>query len=163
MTFGRIGNAPASFSDEQRVLYNEMMRARRYKRPLTVLAIKIDEKTIQRALPKMLEEIQQAMMSEYVWAGMTRILDESLLDFDTIVRREDHFLILLPETEEKDIPSVTRRIKQAIEAELDVTFSLGTANYPADAPTFESIVEMAIQKADQQLNPDPKTSTNSQP
>ena len=145
ITFGRIGTPPPQFSEEQGVMYREMNRARRFQRPLTILALKVDEEVVQDTLPKMVVEVQQAMMSEYAYAGMARILHENLLEYNTIVRRDDYFIILLPEITVENAPNVAENIVEAVKAEMNVNLKVGTANFPDDAVTFESLIELAMQ------------------
>lgn len=153
LTFGRIGTLPSRFSEEQGVMYNEIKRARRFQRPLSILALKVDDNTIKGMLPKMVEEIQQAMLHEYAYAGMARILDENLLEHDIIVRRSDYFLILLPETTVEDTPIVVKKISEAIRSKMDVRLRAGVANFPSDAATFERLIDLAMQRSNEHHEP----------
>ncbi len=148
ITFGRIGTPPPRFSDEQGIMYNEMNRARRFQRPLTILAFKVGAKTVQKALPKMMEEVQQTMMKEYVYAWIARILDENLLRYDAIAQRDDYFIVLLPETTTENVPDIAQRIVGAVETKVDVRLNVGVANFPNDAVTFESLIDLALQNSD---------------
>ena len=150
LTFGRIGALPHKFSEEQGVMYNEVKRARRFHRPLSILALKANDETIQRVLPRMVEEVQQAMLHEYAYAGMARILDENLLEHDIIVRRSDYFLILLPETTAENVPAVINKISEAIKARMNIKLETGVANFPDDGATFERLVELAMQRTNEQ-------------
>jgi len=150
ITFGRIGHPPPSFAEEQGVMYNELKRARHYHRPLTVMAMKVDPETINGVLPKMLEELQHTMLSEYLYARLARILDEKLLDFDTIVRRDDCFILLLPETTEEKSPGLVKRLEEAVKSQMGIQLKIGTAVYPDDAMTFERLIETAVQNVSKQ-------------
>ena len=95
----------------------------------------------------MLEEVQQTTMQEYVYAGMARILDENLLEHDIIVRRNDHFVVLLPETTVETAPTVIDKITLAVEERMNVRLKTGAANFPDDAITFEQLIDLAIDNA----------------
>ncbi len=149
ITFGHIGQRPHPFSEEQSAMYREIKRARRYERPLAVMAFKIDEDTIQVALPQMVKEVQKGMMKEYTLAGLARILNDSLQGFDTIALSDNHFIAVLPETTSEEAPHIAQRLEKAIKEKMDVKVHIGTASFPDQAMTFESLVELALTNAEQ--------------
>ncbi len=154
LTFGRIGSLPPSFAVEQTVMYNEVQRARRYERPLAVVAIKMDKATLSTVLPKVVEEVQQIMMNEYARSRMVRLLDDNLLDFDTIVRYDDNLILLLPETTVEDVAVVVNKISTAAKDEMNVKLQTGIATLPDDGRTFELLIETALQNVDQLVEDD---------
>jgi hypothetical protein len=150
ITFNRIGKRPTPFAKEQSSLYREVRRAARYGRPLSVIALKVEEENLQVALPKMVKEVQQAMMKEYTLAGIARILDENLLSFDIIALRDDHFVVALPETVPESTIRIAQRLQKAVEEKMGMPLYVGTASFPDEAMTFEALVERAIENASQQ-------------
>jgi GGDEF domain-containing protein len=148
ITFGHIGKRPGDFSEEQSVMYRELRRARRYGRPLAVIALKVDEETFNVPLPKIVEEVQQAMMKEYTLAGISRILDSNLQSFDTIALRDNCFIVLLPETADQ-ISQIGQRLEKAIKDNMGIQVGVGAASFPNEAMTFESLVELAMVNAKQ--------------
>lgn len=159
ITFGQIGKQPAPFSEEQSAMYREIKRARRYERPLSVMALKVDTETIQAALPRMVKEVQQAMMREYTLAGMARTLNDNLHGFDTIALRDNFFIVVLPETTSETVPHITQRLEKAIKEKLDIQVQIGTASFPDQAMTFERLIELAMantnQRTDASISPKP--------
>lgn len=149
ITFSYIGKLPKPFLQEQGTMYREVKRARRYQRPLAVVAVKVAEKDINVALPRMVKEVQAAMMREYVLARIARILRDNIYDLDTIALNDDHFVIVLPEIEADRVPAVAKRLEKAVKEKLDVQLNIGTASFPNEAVTFESLVELAVQNASQ--------------
>jgi GGDEF domain-containing protein len=150
ITFGYIGQLPKHFSDEQGPMYREVKRARRYHRPLAVIALKINEGDLQVALPKMVKEIQQAMMREYVMAGIARVLNESMHDFDTIALRDNHFILVLPEISTEEVNRIAHQLEETVKERMKIRLQVGTANFPDEAMTFESLVELALKHAAEQ-------------
>ena len=150
ITFGHIGKRPISFAEEQSEMYREVRRAARYERPLAMIALKIDADTLQVPLPQIVEDVQKAMMKEFTMAGIARILDENLLGFDTIALRDNYFIVTMPETRIQDIPQTAQRLENIIHSRLNIPVKIGTASFPDEAITFESLVELAVVKADQQ-------------
>ena len=151
ITYGHIGKRPTPFAVEQGEMYREVRRAARYKRPLAMIALKVDEKSMEVPLPEIVKDTQQAMMKEFTMAGIAKVLDESLFSFDKIALRDNYFFVLLPETESKDLPNIAQKLKDALWKKIEVQVQIGTACFPEEAITFESLVEMAVNNADQQL------------
>lgn len=149
ITFGQIGNLPKPFSEMQKAMYQEVRRARRFQRPLSVMALKIDEQSIQVALPQTIKTVQQAMMREYVFAKVSRILDTNVDDFGTISLRDNHFILVLPEKTAHDAHLLGQDLKKAIEQEIKIELQLGTASFPEEAITFEALIEQAVKNTGQ--------------
>lgn len=153
ITFGRIGSLPKPFEEMQGSIYKELRRARRYQRPLSVVTLKIDEASIRRALPEMIKTVQQAMMREYVFANVSRILDENIDDLDTITLRDNDFILLLPEKTSEEASVVARQLQEAIQKEMNIKLQTGSANFPDEAITFETLIEKAIENVDPKGQP----------
>jgi GGDEF domain-containing protein len=155
ITFGQIGNLPKPFSEMQSSIYREVRRARRYQRPLSVITLKIDERSIQVALPKMIKAVQQAMMKQYVLANVTRILDDDIDDFGTITLRDDCFILVLPEKTANEAHLIAQRLENAVQEKVSVEVETGTASLPNEAITFEALVELAVKNVDQKTKRQP--------
>ncbi|MEW5958567.1 MAG: hypothetical protein AB1801_12625 [Chloroflexota bacterium] len=153
ITFGHVGKRPSFFSEEQSVMYREMRRARRYERPLMVLAIKADQESLQVAVPRVVEDVQQAMMKEYTLAGISRILNDNLQSFDTIALHDDYFILVLPETSTDQLPQISQRLEKAVKEKMGLQLEIGAASFPKEAITFESLIELAIANANQPQKP----------
>ena len=148
ITFGHIGKRPSPFSEEQSTMYREVKRARRYERPLAIMALKIGEEVMHDVLPQVVKSIQQAMMKEYTLAAIARILDDNLQGFDTIALRDDNFIVMLPETLDGQALHIAQRLEKAIKDKMDISVKIGIASFPREAMTFESLVELAMANAD---------------
>jgi GGDEF domain-containing protein len=155
ITFGQIGARPKPFSEMQGGIYAELKRARRYQRPLSIVSLKIDEQSIRVALPKMIKAVQQAMMKEYVFANVSKILDDSIDDFGTITLRDNHFLVVLPEKTSQEASLVAHQLAQAINGKMELNLQTGMANFPDDAITFEALIERAVRDVAQEQSPQP--------
>lgn len=150
ITFGYIGRLPKPFSEGQGAIYREVKRARRFHRPLAIVALKVNEADIQIVLPKMVKEVQQAMMKQYVFAGIARLLNENKHDFDTIALRDNNFILVLPEISGEEAEQIAQKLVDVVKEKLKVKLQVGTANFPQEAMTFESLVELALENAQQQ-------------
>jgi len=161
ITIGQVGKLPEPFSTGQGEMYREVRRARHYQRPLTLMAIGVEEESVRVALDRMVQEVQRAMMKQYVLSGVSKTLCDELADYNTIAQRNDHFLALLPEVTPEKLTDLIERLRRTVSERVGVTLQIGTASFPEDAVTFESLVEKAVGEMD--TEPEPGTSPQPQP
>jgi GGDEF domain-containing protein len=145
ITIPQIGKSADAFSASQGEMYREVRRARQHNRPLTLLALKIKEDSVNVVLQRVMEEAQQAMKAELVLAGVAGALCDALPDYDIIGRQNGYFLVLLPEIKQEDVPSVTARLCNVVFERAGVKLQVGAVTFPDQALTFEGLVQQAIQ------------------
>jgi GGDEF domain-containing protein len=150
ITIGQISNLPESFSAGQGEMYRQVRRARDHQRPLALMALRVEEGSIPVALDRMVQEAQQAMMRQYVLSGVSKTLCNGLEDYNIIAKRNDHFLVLLPEVTPDKLPDLVKQMRKAVSEQVGVTLQVGTASLPENAATFEALVEKAEEKMDMQ-------------
>ncbi len=155
ITIGQVGTLPESFSTGQAEMYREVKRARHHQRPLALMAIGIEEESIQVALDRMVQEVQQAMMKQYVLSDVARTLCDELEDYNIIAQRDDYFLVLLPEVTSEQLTALTDWLRQVAFEQVGVTLQIGTASFPRDAVTFEILVDKAVREMDGEPEPGP--------
>ena len=146
LTFNHIGEPPTSFKDAQGVMYQELQRARRFERPLSVVMLRLDRDSMQAALPRIVRDVQRSLMKEFVLAKVARSLDNNLERFNMIALRDDCFVAILPETNSGDAEKTALRLQEAVEKDLNIQLHSGTASVPGDAITFEALIEQAEQR-----------------
>jgi GGDEF domain-containing protein len=155
ITIGRVDALPESFPTGQAEMYREVRRARHHQRPLALVSIGVKDESIQVALERMVQEVQQAMMKQYVLSDVAKTLCEQLEDYDIIAQKDDHFLLLLPEVTSEQLADLVGQIRQIVSEHVGVTLQIGTASFPDDAVTFESLVEKAVTGMDGQRKREP--------
>ena len=143
ISIGQADRLPETFSTGQAEMYKEVRRARHHRRPLALMAIRIEEESVQVAVDLMVQEVQQAMMRRYVLSDVAKGLCDELEEYNVIARSNDHFLALLPEVTSEELPDLVARLRQAISERLGVVLQVGTACFPEEALTFESLVDKA--------------------
>jgi len=153
ITIGKVGRLPEPFSTGQGEMYREVRRARHHQRPLTLMAIGVEEESVKVALDRMVQEVQRAMMKQYVLSGVSKTLCNELADYDIIAQRNDHFLALLPEITPEKLTDLVERLRKTVSERVGITLQIGTASFPEDAVTFESLVEKAVWEMDAESEP----------
>jgi hypothetical protein len=156
VTFRHVGKSPESFSDGQSEIYREVRRARNHQRPLMLLVVHIEEASIKVAVDRMVQDVQQAMMKQYVLSGVSKMLCDELEDYNTIAQSNNRFLILLPETTPEKLPALTTRLRRVVAERMGVALRIGAAALPEDALTLEGLTEKAIRVMDSELERPPQ-------
>ena len=120
----------------------------------TLMAVGVEENSIQVALDRMVQEVQRAMMKRYVLSDVARTLCHRLEDYNVVAQTNDHFLILLPEVASEQLTDLVGRLRQVVSEQVGVTLQVGTASFPDDAVTFESLVDKAVEEMDGKKKPE---------
>ena len=144
MTIGPVGVPLDSPTTGQAEMYREIRRARHHRRPLSMVALGIEEGSIQVALDRLVKETQETMMKRYVLADVARTLCSELEDYNLIARCDDCFLILLPEVSSEKLGTIIDRLRTVVYDQVGVAPTFGTASFPESATTFESLVDIAV-------------------
>ena len=126
-------------------IQQELIRSRRHHRPLTVLVAKFDPRSIDVALHRHVQEIQQTMMTRYAHIGLARLISQQARRIDVVADQEEQerFIILSPESDVAGAAALAERIRAAAEQQLGITVAFGVAAFPQDALTFEELVAYA--------------------
>jgi GGDEF domain-containing protein len=128
----------------QAEMYRELKRARRHNRPLALMAIGVEEESISVGLDRMVQEAQQAMMKHYVLSQISETLCDKLEDYSIVAQTEDRFWILLPETTPDGVSTMAEGLHKTVLERVGVVLRIGTASFPDDALTFDSLMEKAV-------------------
>ena len=148
ITIGNRNKFPESDSQGQILFYREVRRARNHQRPLTLLKVKVDEKSIEIALDRMIQEAQQAMKKQYALSKVSKILCDRVEDSDIILQNEDYFLIALPELCPENVPVVIERLSKQVSENVGVNLKIGSASLPNDGLTLEALLIKATMELD---------------
>ena len=140
---------------EQGLIYREVRRARNHQRPLALISVSVDNKSIEPAAERMVQEIQRSMMGQYKLRVLSKMLCAELEDCAVIVQENDHYLAVLPETAPEELQVVIERLRQKAYNQLGIEIKIGVATLPQDSYTFEGLVERASRemKKDRETQP----------
>ena len=143
ISVGHNDKLPESDAVGQGLIYREVRRARNHQRPLTLMTVGVDENSIKVALDRMVQETQMAMMKQYTLSDVSKTLCKTFEDSDIIVKSNDHFLIVLPETRAENVPGLIERLRKQVSDEVGVNLKIGTASFPGDGFTLEGLIDKA--------------------
>jgi two-component system, cell cycle response regulator len=128
-------------------LKDELKRAKRYKRPVSLCMVSIDGF-------KDLSRQYGALTADAVLKVVANVLSTCIRDVDIAARYSaEEFAVVLPETNASGAAVVAERIRQRVGTQgithnwhnLKVTASIGLASFPAHAREHDELVARAVQ------------------
>lgn len=162
ITFGKIRKRVRTLDEAKEEIKTEILRSRRYRRPISLMVIKVDPASVKVALHRTVEEVQRAMMERYVFLGLARIISKKVRRMDILVEQEgkEQFLVLCPETNASGVTNALSRIQQAARENLGLALSWGVASFPDEALTFEDLLQKAEEHMTGALDSTDETTEN---
>ena len=142
-TIGKREGVIETAIEGQSILYREVGRGRNHQRPLVLMAVAVDEKSIKGAMDKIVREAQQSVIRQFTIASVSKTLCEKLEDCDIVVQTNNHFLVVLPETKPDDLPGMIDRLRKQVADQVGVEIIIGTASFPQDGFTLEGLLDKA--------------------
>ena len=145
LAFGEIPGRATCLEDAAEAIKVELTRSRRYNHPLTVMVLEPDPETLQESLQRTLQEIRLNMARRYANARLCQILNETARRTDLVLQqaKKGRFVILCPETEPHASTILANRIQSLAHENLGISILWGTAAFPAEAVTFDELLQKA--------------------
>ena len=146
-------NRARNLQDARDLIDGEITRSRRYHHPLTVLAINLNkQESTSQETPAYYKALEKDMLERLAVAKIGQILSDYARNTDMVLRdRDGSFILICPETDNKNMSILANRINGAVLKSLDVDIHWGSASFPDEAITFDDLVYMA---KDRLLNKD---------
>jgi len=145
LAFGEIPGRAAFLEDAAEAIKVELTRCRRYDHSLTVLILEPDAETFQASLQRTLQEIKLNMARRYANARLCQIVNGAARRTDLVLQqgKNGRFVILCPETEPQASTILANRIQSLAHDSLGISIAWGAAAFPAEAVTFEELLQKA--------------------
>ena len=136
-----------SVEEASEAIRTEVRRNRHYSRPMSVIVVQPDRLTSEKVSSRMLLEMQRAVLGHYTNLRVANLMRERLRDIDMVLEMEgeEGFIVFCPELDDSGSQRVTNRIKISA-SELGIDVNCGTAEFPKEGLSFESLVDHALNK-----------------
>lgn len=130
----------------ERALTQEWVRAQRYRRPLSILFIDLDDFGL-------VNKKHGHLMGDHALRWICRLLSENIRETDLVVRwGGEEFAILLPETDLQAASALAERLRSVVEQSpmrdrnvvVSLTLSTGVASWPGMARSPQQLLRQAI-------------------
>lgn len=141
----------------QSVVDSEMVRSRRFERPLSLVMLQADGSSLNMTMHRLVQEVQRSMMQRYVLSTMVSVLSRCLRRTDLVIedQKPGRLLLLAPETNEHEATKMGERITRLVQERLGVAAHFSIAAFPQHALTFEELLNVA----EQRMQTEPDTSS----
>lgn len=128
----------------------EMFRSRHHHHPMSIIVVEPMLDAIQTSLHRLVQEIQQTMVSSYVVNNMAHTLSKYIRRTDFVLeqRERGRFIILCPDTNSTDLELMVEYVKSVAKDQLGTPITCGAVTFPDEAITFEEL----LSKAETQLD-----------
>lgn len=122
---------------------SEIMRSRRYHRPLSLLLVQLDPND-DVPTPEMIQVVKSDLWNHFSFARIGQIVDDHARQTDIVMRdHKNRFVILCPETDSKESEQLGQRINKAVEDKTGLNVIWTTVGFPDDALNFGDLLQSA--------------------
>lgn len=134
-----------SLHDAQDVVHTQMSASRRMHRPLSVIVLEADARSLNMMMHRFVRDLQRAMMQRYVLAVTARVLARHLRRTDLIIEdgKPGRLILVTPETSEEKARLLGERLVRLVQDRLGITARYGVAAFPDHSLTFEDLLDTA--------------------
>lgn len=148
ITMADVSNRVKNLEDASDDINSELVRSRRYSRPLGLLVVKLEPENIQANIDNLSEDILRTIMLRYSMSNLIRSIDKKIRRPDLILEqhRENRIILLLPETNLESAKVVADNVQRIAKDSMDSQVTIGVASFPDDAITFDDLVIQAENK-----------------
>lgn len=145
ITFTNISKRIKPIAEADEEIQIEMFRSRHNHHPLSVVLVELKPESLQVALHRAVQEVQQTMLNNYVINNIAYTLSKYLRRTDLILEQRDkrRFLIMCPDTSAGDLQLLVEYIQAVAAEQLGTSIACGVATFPDEAITFEELVNRA--------------------
>jgi GGDEF domain-containing protein len=127
----------------QAEIYREIRRARKFERPLSVLAIAPSASSLHLSLDRFTLELQRDCVQNYVFARVAELLSREMKDCDILAHESSHFITVLPEAGRETALATASRLQQLAHDRLGIDLQVGVSVFPDEEVTFVKLLERA--------------------
>lgn len=134
------GREIPDFQQAEEGLQLELARARRHERPLTFVAMSADTDA-EVPLADLVHNLQQILGKEYLLGNVGDLLLRETKSHDRVVRIEDRFLMLLPETTPEQAAMMVGRLNRESGSQMGVQLMAEVLRFPDQENTLAGILD----------------------
>jgi GGDEF domain-containing protein len=140
---GRLDGRSQPFANGQAEMYRELRRARSFQRPVAMLAVAPEKAGDKAVLDRFIAELERQTVQEYVSAQVAELLTDHLKDYDIVVRRDGHFLTLLPEVDRRQAAEIAEKLTASAWEKLGLNLKIGLSVFPEEEVTLVGMLDRA--------------------
>lgn len=130
----------ADIRDAEPILLEEIRRARRHERPLTLVGL-CPKSVTPAAMRELVQQMEQSLGREYVIGIISDILNRTTKSHDLAVRVGNQLLLLLPETNSDQAGTAVERLRSTISSKLGIEVTAEILEFGVDELTLTGVLD----------------------
>lgn len=139
---------------DETTIADELLRARRYSYPITLLYIRLDMVDALQNGYKTRWNRRRALKKRYLQAHITELVRSLLLDtVDIITWHKNNLMIFLPQKPKSAVSVQIRQLEEVFQNVLNLSFTIGVASFPENALVLPDLINAARSDS---LSPKPR-------
>jgi GGDEF domain-containing protein len=139
----QFGRRPISLHDGEVLMYNEVQRARRFQRKLSLATVRFNREMRGQEFDRLLEKVRHVLVQRYVESRVGSLLMDAASPGDLVVVRDDEFVVVCPEMSEQDLRGILTNVSDELQRELGIKIQAGISEFPSNECTLTGLIERA--------------------
>ena len=134
---------PWSLKDSSAELYEEVQRARRFKRTLSLATLTFKGDASIEQLDSLFNKAKTEITRKYIESKVAQQLVGHCDAGDLVAFQNGEFVLLFPETSAEDVKIWMHRMEAELKSEIGIQLQVGVASFPDQECTLTGLVERA--------------------
>lgn len=134
---------PTSFEQAESDMYNEVQRARRFNRILSLATVRMDGFADNANVERLMKKVRKELVRKYLNSRLAKMLTGVTASGDLVAYRNGEFVLLMPEMHGDSVRATLQEVIETAREELGVSLQVGVAEFPEEEITFSGLVERA--------------------
>ena len=145
LVLGRHGNQIHDTESAEALVHAEILRSRNFDRPLSVISFGAPAAFNPTQIAHLKAEIELAIAQKLGLEQLADLIGQRTRRTDILMLDRDsgQLVILCPETDASTAREIADQLIQFVDDKLEVQLSWGTASFPEEGLTYQSLLEQA--------------------
>lgn len=145
ITFAGSDDKVRQLDEVTEVIQTEMFRSRHNHHPLSVIIVEPNSSSLQSTLSRIVREVQQTMLANYIFNNLARVLSSHLRRSDLVLEQKEknRLVLVCPDTNSRDAAVLIEYIEEIVAQRFEIAVTCGAASFPQEEVTFEELVRCA--------------------
>ena len=147
-----LENLAIDIDAAQNQIHSEFTRSRHYERPLSMVIYDISGQIVPEGVQASDDDFYKLLVSCFTQTRVSQVVAEELRAMDLVLtdRKQQRLIILCPEIDRQAVAQLIEHLDIAIQRELGLQLSSGSASFPEDGLTFDGLWNRASKTLDRE-------------
>lgn len=136
---------PMSLADGEAELYEEVQRARRFNRNLSLATVSFHGSFNPEQMERLVAQARHEIVRKHLESRVAQQLLASTHSGDILVYHNGEFVLMFPELDPQSVRELLRKVEAELQSELGVSLQVGVADFPNEECTLTGLLNRAEQ------------------